>query len=742
MTSRHNRRSSTGAGKGPGRAESRKPASRASAGPAASGPTGGRLWAFRLIAALGVPALLLAAAEGGLRLIGYGHDPSAIIETRIDGTTYACDNSRFAWRFFPRHLAREASPYIFPKTKPDNTCRIFVLGASAAMGVPEPAFSFGRMLRVMLADRYPGVRFEVIITAMAAINSHVVLPIARDCARYDPDLFVVYLGNNEVTGPYGAGSVFAPLAGNLSVIRAAIAVKGTRLGQLATNLLAAMGARQGTPQMWRGLEMFVDKQVRADDPGLQAVYAHFRANLRDIAQVGRRSGAKVVLCTVGSNLKDNPPFGSLHRRNLGAADTARWDKAYQEAVAHEEAGRLIEAIQAYLAAAEIDDTYADLQFRLGRCYWRQDEYEKAAERYVQAREMDTLRFRADSGIDKAIRDTAANYPDGVFLVDAARVFEENSPHRVPGEELFYEHVHMNFRGTYLLARSILEKVEPALPDHIRKMKADGREPLGEQECALRLACTDVDRYVIADKILNDFLKRPPFSNRLYHAEQIERMERDLAALRAAVTPSAIQQAAKQHRLVVENDPEDWLAHWKYGQFLAEYMRDPRAAAEQFRWVRDHLPHSWLAHQSLATVLAALGNTDEAIALYEQALRLQPTSGRTHYYLGEQWHNRGKNDKAGKHYAEAIRWEPDCVPAYNNLAKILAQEGKHAEATEICRRGLAFSPDSAVLHCTLGTLLARQGQRTEAIEEFQTALRFDPNSAPARDSLRILLGRPN
>ena len=41
---------------------------------------------------------------------------------------------------------------------------------------------------------------------MAAINSHVVLPIAKDAARYEPDLFVVYLGNNEVIGPFSVGS--------------------------------------------------------------------------------------------------------------------------------------------------------------------------------------------------------------------------------------------------------------------------------------------------------------------------------------------------------------------------------------------------------------------------------------------------------------------------------------------------------------------------------------------------------
>lgn len=696
---------------------------------------------FRLVA-VGIPVLLLLAVELGLRLVGYGYRPSAIVEIKMDGRTYACDNSRFSWRFFPRHLAREASPYIIPKAKPDNTCRIFVLGASAAMGVPEPAFGFGRMLHVMLADRYPGVPFEVVNTAMAAINSHCVLPIARDCARYEPDAFVVYLGNNEVTGPYGAGSVFAPLAGNLSVIRAAIAIKGMRLGQSMTDLLAAMGAREGTPEMWRGLEMFVDKHVRADDAGLQAVYAHFASNLRDIVRTGRAAGAQVVLCTVAGNLKDNPPFGSLHRRDLSSADAERWDKIYQEGVAHEEAGRHPEAIDAYLAAAEIDGTYADLQFRLGRCYWRMGEYEKALERYVNARQTDTLRFRADRQINEIIRDTAARQPDGVHLVEAAHIFEQNSPYQTPGDEMFYEHVHMNFAGNYLLARSILDAVEQALPDRVRKARTDDREPLTEAECAQRLAYTDVDRYKIADKILNDFLKRPPFSNRLYYEEHIDRIEREVAAMKAGVTPQAIVQAAEQYRRAIENNPNDWLLHWRYGQFLAEHMRDPRAAAEQFAWVRDHLPHSWLAHQSLATVLAALGNADEAIRLYERALRLQPTSGRTHYFLGEQWYNRGKTDKARKHYLEAVRWEPDCVPAYNSLARILAEEGKMVKATDICRRGLVFSPDSAILHCTLGTLLARQGQRAEAVEAFQTALRLDPDSAPARDSLRILLGRPN
>ena len=39
--------------------------------------------------------------------------------------------------------------------KKDHTIRIFVLGESAAMGDPEPAFGMPEILRVLLESRYP-----------------------------------------------------------------------------------------------------------------------------------------------------------------------------------------------------------------------------------------------------------------------------------------------------------------------------------------------------------------------------------------------------------------------------------------------------------------------------------------------------------------------------------------------------------------------------------------------------------
>ena len=457
---------------------------------------------------------------------------------------------------------------------------------------------------------------------------------------------------------------------------------------------------------------------------------------------GRNAGAAVVLCTVGANLKDNPPFGSLHKPDLTEAQLDRWDRLYEQGVAHEEAGRYTDAIAQYLGAAEIDGTYADLQFRLGRCYWTMEQYDQAAQRFTRAHQWDTLRFGADEKINEIVREVAGRAGKRVYLADAVEAFGQNSPHGMPGEELFYEHVHLNFHGNYLLARTVLDSVEQGLPDRIKSTRPDNTSVLSKEECARRLAYTDWNQYKIADKVLNSFLKRPPFSGRLYHDELVGRLERKLAELKAGITLESIREAAEQHLWALQQNPNDWVLHWKYGQLLVEGFRDRRGAIEQFRWVRKHLPHAWLAYESLGRSLQVMGDLDGAIANYEKAIDLQPTCGRVHFYLGEALQAKGDVTGAMKRYLGAAQWEPDCVPAYNGLARIYADKGRLDKAVEICRRGLVFSPQSATLHGSLGTLLARTGHKEEAARELRTALEIDPNSPPIRNSLEVLLKTNN
>ena len=298
-----------GAEKSPDRRGLRMRGLQEAASPAgAGGPSGSRPWFV-------VPALFLGLLEGGLRAFGYGY-PSHYFVKAGAGEELS-GNGKFGWRFFSPAIARSpAVPISFAADKPAGTYRIFVLGESAAIGDPAPEFGFSRILEVMLREQHPELRFEVVNTAMAAINSHVILPIARDCARLHGDLFIVYMGNNEVIGPYGPGTVFDRFSRNLWLIRSSIWIRSTKIGQLLQSASWTLLRGSGGPEKWEALKMFVGNHVPADDPRLEKMYGHFRENLGDICEAARKSGASVILCTVATNLGDCAPFGSAHRSDL------------------------------------------------------------------------------------------------------------------------------------------------------------------------------------------------------------------------------------------------------------------------------------------------------------------------------------------------------------------------------------------------------------------------------------------
>jgi tetratricopeptide (TPR) repeat protein len=243
------------------------------------------------------------------------------------------------------------------------------------------------------------------------------------------------------------------------------------------------------------------------------VYANYQRNLADIAEVALDAGAGVVLCTLGVNEGDLAPFGSLHPPGFGEEQQAAWQEYFEAGVALEEAGSWTGAIESFSQAEALDGTYAELQFRLGRCARALGRYDEAKKRFALARDLDTLRFRTDSRLNETIRTVATDLAaEGVLLTDADRVLAEASPKGIPGSEFFHDHVHLTFAGNYLVARTLLEKVERALPDSLDPDGPGKRDVLTQEACARRLALTGWDRAEHMN-MLYSLMARPPFTNR-------------------------------------------------------------------------------------------------------------------------------------------------------------------------------------------------------------------------------------
>lgn len=100
--------------------------------------------------------------------------------------------------------------------------------------------------------------------------------------------------------------------------------------------------------------------------------------------------------------------------------------------------------------------------------------------------------------------------------------------------------------------------------------------------------------------------------------------------------------------------------------------------------------------NLAATLQNIGLYGEAIALYEDLLRLG-----------------------------GPRWE-----VYANLGKLYQQEGRLEQSIRNYRLSLSLNQDSAKIHNELGIVFIEAGRFEDALEQFQATVRLDPGSANA------------
>lgn len=576
-------------------------------------------WWLKLLLAIGSPLVALGIIEVVLRVCGFGYSTDFFVRTR-DGAVYTL-NEQFRRQYYPGQRSVRGHPFKFGVEKGTNTVRIFVLGESAALGTPNPSFGFVRMVGVMLRERYPERRFEVVNAAMRGINSHIIRHIAHDCAKHGPDIAVVYAGNNEVVG-FAAPEPGSPLMlQNLTVIRGKQALRRTRFVQLldawSQRLKGSMGGEQD-------MDYFRRQRLAFDDARRDCVYRNFRSNLEDICRNLTSAGCRVLLSTVPVNVVDFPPIGSLHKPSLSEGEKAEWERLYKEGTRLEHAGQTSNAVAVYQKAAQIDDHFAELHFRLGRCLFALGQFEQGRLHYKLARDRDALQFRADSPINSGIRGVGRELSDhGVWLVDAEDRFG-NSPLSVrglPGNRLFLDHVHPRFDGDYLLACVFYEAIASVLGDELDGGTKARRPPLSRDECASAIAFTGWDELEI-DAAIAEMLDRPPFLDQLEHETRIKRLRSDLQAREAEYKVRGLDRELGIYRRAIERSPDDWELHYNLGVLLNTIGKH-EAAIEQFKLVVKEFPESAWCRFHLAETLAKARRFSEAEEHLKRILDLDP-----------------------------------------------------------------------------------------------------------------------
>jgi tetratricopeptide (TPR) repeat protein len=142
------------------------------------------------------------------------------------------------------------------------------------------------------------------------------------------------------------------------------------------------------------------------------------------------------------------------------------------------------------------------------------------------------------------------------------------------------------------------------------------------------------------------------------------------------------------------------------------------------------------------LLDTAGLSNEGIKLLQAALRDDtddPALAEFHDKLGVALAKApGRMPEAVAEFEEAVRLEPGKVNARGNLGNALARSGRPLEAIAQFAQALSLQPDNPKIHNNLGIVLTKVGRLDEAIAQFRTALQLSPGFLEAHYNLGLAL----
>ncbi|PYT22244.1 MAG: hypothetical protein DMG57_36050 [Acidobacteria bacterium] len=160
----------------------------------------------------------------------------------------------------------------------------------------------------------------------------------------------------------------------------------------------------------------------------------------------------------------------------------------------------------------------------------------------------------------------------------------------------------------------------------------------------------------------------------------------------------------------------------------------RAAVEEAVAAVEAKPRDAAANGTLAMVLHANHLIDEAVACYQRAHLLDPSTFRWAYFLGLIQASQADCEHATATLREALRLDPEYLPAELKLGACLLGSGQWQEASSLYEAILKKHPASAEAHYGVGRVHAVRNDLNGAILSFRKACELFPGFGAARYAL--------
>lgn len=413
------------------------------------------------LATLATPLLLGGACEGLARLTAApraANDPmlqlvgapSFFERTEIDGRPHI----RVA-----HDEVYSRRNIVFATEKAPGSFRVFCLGGSASAGWPHPASeSYSATLEQALRRSTPRRSIEVINVSAHAYAAYRVRLLFDRVLEFEPDLLVLYTGNNEFLEKRTYLPAREHLDPVLAIANRSAAVRLLRSGIVRLffpdNVLASARREHVAYEQWSKVRR-VALTLREDPAQFEQVKAHYALTVEAMVREAAARGVPVILVSVPVNLRDWQPNVSTH--GLVGDSLTRWQTAFRAGRRALLQGDADAARERFEEAVALAPQHADSHYRLARSLERTGDAPRALAHYRRANDLDRNPFRALSDFNTRLRAIAARHPNA-YLADAEAAFLAASAPRAPGFGLFLDYVHPTRQGNWTLARTVFDVI--------------------------------------------------------------------------------------------------------------------------------------------------------------------------------------------------------------------------------------------------------------------------------------------
>jgi tetratricopeptide (TPR) repeat protein len=395
----------------------------------------------RLLLAIVAPLLAFAVAEVGVRVAGLA-TPAGLVAVRPGEQSGTVSIHALGIQAeTPR-----ATP-AFPARKKPGAYRIVFFGESAAAGFPYlPKSTPARWLQLRIQLLIPQRDVEVIDATISGINSDWIVAVAHEMLAFEPDLFVVYPGNNEFLDPY------VERRANPSRVELREFIRRSAFVRLLYDWSksSAIDAQFSPPLYPAGID---DTPLGATR---ERVLDTFAENMDTLAREARTAGVNVLFVRPAVALRGWSPRGSVFSRVLDAATKDQMRELVHDGTVAMRDDHYAEAADRFAHAASIDPNVALLVFRQAELAEKQGDATLAYALYRRALDLDDRPNRVGLGIASRLQAVAER--DGAHWFDSHQAFEKFSKDGIVGSDLVIDHCHLSVEGQYRLSTELLLKL--------------------------------------------------------------------------------------------------------------------------------------------------------------------------------------------------------------------------------------------------------------------------------------------